>query len=108
MSGRYSEMVGRDNELNTIEFQVMKAIKGEGSIVNIIGEAGIGKSRLIAELKNRDVMKRVTLLEGRAISIGRNLSFHPIIDLLKHWARISEDESEATSFNKLETAIREK
>ena len=71
-----SAMVGRDTELNKLEFQIMKAINGEGSIVNVIGEAGIGKSRLIAELKNRDVMKRVTLLEGRAISMGANLGYH--------------------------------
>ena len=102
----YSEMVGRDNELDELEFQVMKAIRGEGSIVNIIGEAGIGKSRLVAELKNREVMKRVSLYEGRAISTGRNLSFYPIIDLLKQWARIGEGDSGATSLGKLETAIR--
>jgi class 3 adenylate cyclase/tetratricopeptide (TPR) repeat protein len=102
----YSEMVGRDKELDRLEFQVMKAVNGEGSIVNIIGEAGIGKSRLMAELKNRDVLKRVILLEGRAVSTGRNLSFHPIIDLLKHWARIGENDSEASALSKLETAIR--
>ena len=73
----FSEMVGRDDDLNKLELQVNKAASGEGSIVNVIGEAGIGKSRLIAELRNSSVMKRVTLLEGRAISIGRNLSFHP-------------------------------
>jgi len=103
----YSEMVGRDQELDRLKLQVMKAINGEGSIVNIVGEAGIGKSRLVAELKNWEMMKRVTLLEGRAISIGKNLSFHPIIDLLKHWAQIREDDSEAASLSKLETAIRE-
>lgn len=102
----YSGMVGRDNELDRLELQVMKAINGEGSIVNIVGEAGIGKSRLVAELKKREVMKRVTLFEGRAISIGRNLSFHPIIDLFKQWARIREDDSEAAVFGKLETAVR--
>jgi class 3 adenylate cyclase/tetratricopeptide (TPR) repeat protein len=101
-----SEMVGRDSELDKLELQVMKAINGEGSVVNVIGEAGIGKSRLIAELKKREVMKRVTLLEGRAISIGKNLSFHPIIDLLKQWAGIAEDDSEARAFDKLEKAIR--
>jgi predicted ATPase len=94
-------MVGRDKELDLLELQIMKAVTGEGSIVNIIGEAGIGKSRLVAELKNHDVMNRVTLLEGRAISMGRNLSFHPIIDLLKHWARINESDTEATAFDKL-------
>lgn len=103
----YSEMVGRDKYLDRLELQVMKAINGEGSIVNIIGEAGIGKSRLVAELKNREVMKRVSLFEGMAISTGRNLSFHPIIDLFKHWARIRKDDSEAAALSKLATAIRQ-
>jgi len=101
-----SEMVGRDKELDRLEFQVMKAINGEGSVVNVVGEAGIGKSRLIAELRKRDVMKKVTFLEGRAICIGRNLSFHPIIDLLKQWAGIAEDDSETKGFDKLDRAVR--
>ena len=94
-----SDMVGRDKELDRLELQVLKAVNGEGSVVNVIGEAGIGKSRLIAELKNREVMKRVTLLEGRAISFGRNLSFHPVIDLLKQWAGISEDDPTADALS---------
>ncbi len=102
----YSEMVGRDKDLDRLELQVMKAVNGEGSVVNIIGEAGIGKSRLIAEFKKLYVTKRAAVLEGRAISIGRNLSFHPIINLLKHWSRISEDDSEMIAFDKLETSIR--
>jgi class 3 adenylate cyclase len=98
--------VGRDEELNTLELAVLKAITGQGSIVNVIGEAGIGKSRLIAELKNREVMKRVTLLEGSAISMGANLGYHLIIDLLKNWSQITEDDSEVAAFTKLESAIR--
>ncbi len=102
----FSEMVGRDEDLSTLELQVIKAIKGEGSVVNIIGEAGIGKSRIISELRNREIMKRVTFLEGRAISIGRNLSFHPIANLLNNWARIKEEDNASTALDKLETAIR--
>jgi class 3 adenylate cyclase/tetratricopeptide (TPR) repeat protein len=102
----YSELVGRDKELSTLERQVMKAIDGEGSVVNIIGEAGIGKSRLLAELKTRAVMKGVRHLEGRAISIGKNLSFHVIIDLLKQGAGIRSDDSEATAFDKLEAIVK--
>ena len=101
-----SAMVGRDSELNKLEFQIMKAINREGSIVNVIGEAGIGKSRLIAELKNSPVMKKVTLLEGRAISMGANLGYHLIIDLLKNWAQITEEDTEVVAFTKLESAIR--
>jgi class 3 adenylate cyclase len=102
----FSEMVGREKELNLLEIQVLKAVNGEGSVVNIIGEAGIGKSRLVAELKNREIMKRITLLEGRAMSMGKNLSFHPIIDLLKQWAKIREDDGESVALIKLEAAVR--
>jgi len=102
----YSKMVGRDQELQKLELQVLKAINGQGSIVNLIGEAGIGKSRLVAELKARETMKKVSLLEGRAISIGRNLSFHPIIDLLRQWMRIREGDDPGASFSKLQQTAR--
>lgn len=101
----YSEMVGRDQELGKLELQLMKAVNGKGSIVNIIGEAGIGKSRLLAELRKREVIKGVALFEGRAISIGGNFSFHPIIDIFKQWARIRENDGEAMALGKLEAAV---
>src|SRR5512136_1286494 len=84
----------------------MKAVNDESSIVSIIGEAGIGKSRLVAELRNQSVMKRVALLEGRAISMGRTLSFHPLIDLFRQWAGVKEEDSEAAAFDKVRSAIR--
>ena len=102
-----SAMVGRDRELDRLELQVMKVINGEGSVVNIIGEAGIGKSRLMAELRRREVMRKVNSLEGRAISIGRNLSFHPLVDLLKQWVGISKEDSEGAALDKLDQTIRE-
>ncbi len=86
----YAKMVGRDKELEWLKLQVMKVINGEGSVINIIGEAGIGKSRLIAELKKCGAIKKVSLFECRAIALGKNLSFHPIIDLLRQWARIQD------------------
>ncbi|MGO9118752.1 MAG: ATP-binding protein [Desulfomonilaceae bacterium] len=102
----YSEMIGRDQELSRLELQVLKAVNGEGSVVNVIGEAGIGKSRLLAELKKRDVGKRVRFLEGRAVAIGKNLSFHPLIDLIKNWVSIREDDTEKVALGKLESAVR--
>lgn len=102
----FSEMVGRDKEMNQLELQVAKTINGNGSVVNIIGEAGIGKSRLFAEFKKLDVIKRVKLLEGKSISIGRNLPFYPVINLLKNWAQVKEDDSETLSLGKLESAVR--
>ena len=50
-------------------------------------------------------MQRCTLLEGRALSIGRNLSYYPIIQTLKSWADIAETDSSPIAAQKLETAV---
>lgn len=102
----YSRMVGRDQELEKLELQVLKAVNGQGSIVNIVGEAGIGKSRLVTELKGRETMGRVGLLEGRSISFGKNLSYHPIIDLLRQWTAVREEEDAEGALDKLTHAVR--
>ena len=102
----FSDMVGRKSELDRMELHILKAKNGQGSIVNVIGEAGIGKTRLIAELKERQSIKDVYILEGRAISMGRNLSFYPIIEIIKAWANINEQDPEHVVRNKLESAIR--
>lgn len=103
----FSEMVGRYGELDKLKLLVLKAINGEGSIVSVIGEAGIGKSRLIAELTQQDEMKRVNFLLGRALSFGQNLSFHPLIDILKSWSGITDEDTALNSSQKLERAIRD-
>ncbi len=102
----FSEMVGRDEEMNELRHAVTGLVRGKGGIVSVIGEAGIGKSRLMAELKSDPAMTQVTLLEGQAISMGRTLSFHPIIDLLKNWAGISEEDNEGAQLAKLDRAVR--
>jgi class 3 adenylate cyclase/tetratricopeptide (TPR) repeat protein len=104
--GISSPIVGRERELDLLSLQVWKLINGTGGIVTITGEAGIGKSRLMAEFRRTDMAKRVLLLEGRAISVGRSLSFYPIIDALKHWSGIRESDIESESQRKLEKAIR--
>jgi class 3 adenylate cyclase/tetratricopeptide (TPR) repeat protein len=102
-----SEMVGRQRELDKLEYHVLKVINNEGSVVNVIGEAGIGKSRLIAELLEKESIKKVLCLRGRALSFGKNLSYYPIIDVLKCWASIQEDDSEIESATKIEETIRQ-
>ncbi|MGD9250316.1 MAG: adenylate/guanylate cyclase domain-containing protein, partial [Desulfobacterales bacterium] len=100
----FAEMVGRDEKLDQLSLLLLKLANGTGAVVNIVGEAGIGKSRLIAELKRREVAQRVKFLEGRAVSMGRNLSFHPLIDLLKQWARIGVEDGAFEAWDKLEVA----
>jgi serine/threonine protein kinase/tetratricopeptide (TPR) repeat protein len=101
----FSEMIGRDEELNKLQLHLFKVINGEGSVVNIIGEAGIGKSRLITEFRRKEAFKNVTLLGGRALSIGKNLSFHPLISAIKNWIKVKENDSAPEAYNKLEKSI---
>jgi class 3 adenylate cyclase/tetratricopeptide (TPR) repeat protein len=104
--GISSPLVGREKELNRLELQIHRLINGTGGIVTITGEAGIGKSRLMAELHRSAAVKKTMFLEGRALSIGRSLSFYPIIDALKHWSRIREEDTDSEAQRKLEKAIR--
>jgi class 3 adenylate cyclase/tetratricopeptide (TPR) repeat protein len=101
-----SPLVGREKELNQLELQILRLINGTGGIVTVSGEAGIGKSRLMAELHRTEAVKKTMLLEGRALSIGRSLSFYPIIDALKHWSQIREEDTDTDAQRKLEKTIR--
>jgi len=101
-----SAMVGRGKENRQLEKQVMQLINGLGSVVNIVGKAGIGKSRLMAEIKQNDILEKVAIFEGRALSNGHNLSFHPIIQIIKSWAGIKEEDSSEKAIRKLESNIR--
>ncbi|OYT13066.1 MAG: hypothetical protein B6I19_07050, partial [Bacteroidetes bacterium 4572_114] len=101
-----SEMVGRIREAELIEGLIKNLVTAKGTVVNIVGKAGIGKSRLLAEIKEQPLFEGVVLLQGSASSIGKNLSYHPIISIFKSWAKITEDDSQSESAEKLEKEIR--
>ena len=100
-----SAMIGRERELAQIQRRLDALLGGEGGILGIMGDAGIGKSRLVAEVEALEVVKSTTFVVGRSLAIGQNLSFHPFVDLLRHWAGIGDDDSEAQHVVKLERAV---
>ena len=100
-----SPLVGRDRELQQLHACFTRVLTGQGGIANVIGEAGLGKSRLMAEALAFGPLRNATVLEGRSTAIGQNLSFHPFVDLLRQWAGIGDDDGEPEAFRKLETAV---
>jgi len=100
-----STLVGRDQELARLRDHVKDVVQGSGSVVKVVGEAGIGKSRLVAEFMASEEVERATLVEGRALSIGQNLSFHPIIDLIRNWAGVQESDSPESSVQKVRAFV---
>lgn len=102
-----STLVGRERELAELEAAVVRLAAGQGGVVSVIGEAGLGKSRLLAELGALETKHDVTVLEGRCVSVGHGLSFHPFVDLLRHWARIEDDADDAVAGEKLAAAVQQ-
>jgi predicted ATPase len=96
--------VGRERELGTLFECFEKAKDGQGQVVFVIGEPGIGKSRLLYEFRGR-LGDRATWLEGRCISFGRSIALHPVIDMLKRNFWIEEADGEDAVAQKIERSV---
>src|SRR5262252_3663569 len=88
-----SPFVGREREVATLEALFAQVESGQGQVVGIVAEAGGGKSRLLYEFRQRLQDKRVTYLEGRCLSYGSSIPYHPLTDILRHNCGISETDS---------------
>jgi hypothetical protein len=73
-------------------------------VVLLVGDAGIGKSRLLMEFRRR-IGDEATWCEGRALSFGRAMAFHPLVDMLRRLYRIDETDSEADVIEHVEHAV---
>ncbi|MEJ2560272.1 MAG: adenylate/guanylate cyclase domain-containing protein, partial [Anaerolineae bacterium] len=78
LTGLRASLVGRDAEAQKLSVAVSNLQAGGGGIVLVEGEAGIGKSRLVAEIRHNleGVAPSFRWLEGRGLSYGRSLSYH--------------------------------
>jgi class 3 adenylate cyclase len=87
--GVQSAMVGRAAELVALEALVARVRAGRGRVALVIGEPGIGKSRLMAELRQRmagaatETEPAPLWAEGKCVSYGRNLPYHLLRDLVR-------------------------
>lgn len=100
----FSPMVGRERELALLRERMAALARGERGVVTVVADAGLGKSRLLAELEAAPESQALTWLEGRSISIGKNLRYHPFVDLFRSWAGIGADDGDA-ALAKLEAAL---
>lgn len=90
----FSPVVGRDDELGRLRAALARVRDGEGGIVSIVAAAGLGKSRLLAELASSEEAAKLTWCEGRSVSTGRHLSFHAIVDLCRSLLGIDDGDDE--------------
>ena len=103
---RGTRFVGRERELRLLGECFALAQGGQGQVVLIAGEPGIGKSRLLQELRRR-LGRSATWVEGQALSFGRSMPLHPVIDMVRRVFRIEDTDPEAVVIEKVERAVRQ-
>jgi len=86
-----SRFVGRQAEMDAIKRALEASIAGRGQIVAAVGEAGMGKSRLVHEFK-AIARTGCLILEAFSVSHGRASAYLPLIDLLKNYFQFSPDD----------------
>ncbi len=81
--GMPTRFVGRAEEMKFLVERFEKARTGSGSVVGIKGQAGVGKSRLVLELRRALASEGYTYLEGRCVPYGGAISYQPILEVVK-------------------------
>jgi DNA-binding NarL/FixJ family response regulator len=79
---RPGAVVGREHELAELDRALGRLAKGQPWVIQLVGEPGIGKSRLLAELAHRAEKRRCLVLIGRAAEFEQDVPFGAIIDAL--------------------------
>src|SRR6266516_4177991 len=74
--------IGRDQELALLEDALAALDQDSGAVVDISGEPGVGKTRLLDELCNRAEARGYLVLDGRATELEQDLPFDPFVDAL--------------------------
>jgi class 3 adenylate cyclase/tetratricopeptide (TPR) repeat protein len=91
-----SRFVGRDEEMAALEAGLERARAGEGAVVGIVAEPGVGKSRLCHELVERARGDGIEVFEAQAQAHGREIPFMPVLQMLRAYFGIAESDGERT------------
>jgi class 3 adenylate cyclase/tetratricopeptide (TPR) repeat protein len=97
-------LVGRERELAVLSEAFERARAGRGQVIFVVGDPGIGKSRLLHELRRR-VGEDADWQEGHCLSFGRAMAFHPLVDLLRRRFGVDETDAEPAIGAKIEQAL---
>jgi class 3 adenylate cyclase/tetratricopeptide (TPR) repeat protein len=94
---RLSRLVGRDDQFAALERELADTIKGDGRVIGVVGEAGIGKSRLCFEFADNCRRRGIRVVEARVLAHGRATPFQPILALLRDIFGVQANESAEAS-----------
>src|SRR6516162_4224695 len=107
LSPRTSVFVDRESELAILNNFLRQVENGHGQAVGLVGEPGIGKSRLLAEFRRQVADGRANWVEGRCLSYGTAIPYLLALDLLRSNCGILETDTPDTVVEKVHVGLRE-
>jgi predicted ATPase len=96
-----TRFVGRQQELMALQQALAQAGAGHGQVVALVGEAGVGKSRLVYEFVHSHDLREWCVLESTSVSYGKATPYSPVIDLLKRYSHVDDGDDTRTIRAKL-------
>jgi class 3 adenylate cyclase/tetratricopeptide (TPR) repeat protein len=93
--------VGRQQELTALQQALERAGTGHGQVAALVGEAGVGKSRLVYECVHSHHTQGWSILESASVSYGKATPYFPVIDLLRRYGHLEEQDDTRTIRAKL-------
>jgi len=107
LGGHIGRFLGRGPELNLLKRRLDAARQGQGQLVALVGEAGIGKSRLLFQFRHDLAGQGIAYLDGYCLSYGKTIPYHPILEILRSVCRFTESDSPTTIDDKIRVALDE-
>jgi len=89
----FTRFVGRDAEIEQLRRTLALAQDGHGQLVAVVGEPGVGKSRLVYEFTHSHRTRDWLILEASSVSYGKATGYLPVIDLLKAYFKVHDRET---------------
>ena len=96
-----TRFVGRQTEVDALHQALARAGAGHGQIVAMVGEPGVGKSRLVYEFFHSHDLREWCVLESASVSYGKATPYVPVIDLLKRYSHVDDGDDTRTIRAKL-------
>jgi class 3 adenylate cyclase/tetratricopeptide (TPR) repeat protein len=103
---RLTPLAGREQELAALDLELARAIEGEGRVVGLVGEAGLGKSRLCFEFAETCRRRGVRVFEARVLAHGRATPLQPVLGLLRDAFGIQPNEPAEVSRARVVAEVR--
>ena len=109
MARALAAFVGRERERFILDGLFAQVLSGSGQAVSVVGEPGVGKSRLVAEVTRSMAARseRITILEGRCVSYGSLVPYLPMTDVVRAYCGVTDGDAPDAVRNAVGVSIRE-